>query len=132
MSLLKSLLKRDWFVGLVITLLFLVFTETGVFSALDRHAYNLGVKFSAAKEPQEDIVVVAIDDKSLQTLGAWPWSRDVLAEITQQLVRAKPRVVGFTTPFDTGQYEAGIASLADLRKILKSEKKLSRRVNQAL
>ena len=52
----KSLLKRDWFVGLVITLLFLVLAETGVFSAFDREAYNLGVKFSSAREPNDKIV----------------------------------------------------------------------------
>ena len=85
MPLIKSLLKRDWFVGLVITLLFLLLAEAGWFSALDRQAYNLGTKFSANKAPREDIVVVAIDDKSLQALGAWPWSRDVLAETTHLL-----------------------------------------------
>jgi serine/threonine-protein kinase len=132
MPLIKSLLKRDWFVGLVITLLFLLFAEAGWFSALDRQAYNLGAKFSANKAPREDIVVVAIDDKSLQALGAWPWSRDVLAETTHLLTRAKTRVVGFTMPFDTGQYAGGLASLAELRTILKKEKKLSRRVNKAL
>jgi serine/threonine-protein kinase len=132
MPLIKSLLKRDWFVGLVITLLFLALAEAGWFSALDRQAYRLGVKFSASKDPHEDIVVIAIDDKSLQALGAWPWSRDVLAETTQLLSRAKTRVVGFTMPFDTGQYEAGLNSLAELRTILKQEKKLSRRVNKAL
>jgi CHASE2 domain-containing sensor protein len=132
MPLIKSLLKRDWFIGLVITLLFLAFAEAGWFAGLDRQAYNLGVKFSASKDPHEDIVVVAIDDKSLQALGAWPWSRDVLAETTQLLSKAKTRVVGFTMPFDTGQYEAGLASLAELRTILKKDKKLSRRVNKAL
>jgi len=132
MPLIKSLLKRDWFVGLVITLLFLLFAESGWFAALDRQAYNLGVKFSAAKDAHDDIVVIAIDDKSLQALGSWPWSRDVLAETTKLLTKAKPRVVGFTMPFDTGQYEAGLASLAELRKILKREKKISRRVNKAL
>ncbi len=132
MPLIKSLLKRDWFVGLVITVLFLIFAEAGWFSALDRQAYNLGVKFSANKEPHEDIVVIAIDDKSLQTLGAWPWSRDVLAETTKLLARVKPSVVGLTMPFDTGQYEAGLSSLAELRGTLKKEKKLSRRVNKAL
>jgi serine/threonine-protein kinase len=101
MALLKSLIKRDWFIGLVITLLFLIFAEAGVFSALDREAYNLGVKFSTAREPNEKIVVVAIDDKSLQTLGAWPWSRDVLAESMKLLTSTKPSVVGFTMPFDT-------------------------------
>ena len=132
MSLIKSLTKHDWFIGLVITLLFLAFAEAGWFSSLDRMAYNLGVKFSSSKEPREDIVVVAIDDKSLQVLGAWPWSRDVIAETAQLLTRAKTRVVGFAMPFDTGQYEVGRTSLAKLRTILKKEKKLSRRVDQAL
>jgi len=132
MPLIKSLIKRTWFIGLVITLLFLAFAEAGWFAALDRQAYNLGVQFSAAKEPHEDIVVVAIDDKSLQKLGAWPWSRDVLAETTKLLAKAKPRVIGFTMPFDNVQYEAGLASLAELRQILKKERKLSRRVNKVL
>jgi len=132
MSLLKSLIKRDWFIGLVITLLFLTFAEVELFSAFDRQAYNLGVKFSSARDPNEKIVVVAIDDKSLQALGTWPWSRDVLAESMKLLTSTKPSVVGFTMPFDTGQYQAGLTSLAELRKILKKQKKLSRSVNRVL
>ena len=128
----KSLLKRDWFVGLVITFLFLIFAETGMFSVFDREAYNLGVKFSTAREPSEKIVVVAIDDKSQQALGAWPWSRDVLAESMKLLTSTKPSVVGFTMPFDTGQYQAGLTALSELRKLLKKQKKLSRSVNKAL
>ena len=128
----KSLLRRDWFIGLVITLLFLFFAETGLFSAFDREAYNLGVKFSTAREPNEKIVVVAIDDKSQQALGAWPWSRDVLAESMKLLTSTKPSVVGFTMPFDTGQYQAGLTALSELRKILQRQKKLSRSVNKAL
>lgn len=128
----KPLLKRDWFVGLVITFLFLIFAETGLFSAFDRAAYNLGVKFSAAREPSEKIVVVAIDDRSQQALGAWPWSRDVLAESMKLLTSTKPSVIGFTMPFDTGQYQAGLTALAELRKTLKKQNKLSRSVNKAL
>jgi len=128
----KILLRRDWFIGLVITILFLSLAETGWFAALDRQAYNFGVKFSASKEPHEDVVVVAIDDKSIQSLGAWPWSRDILARTTRLLTIAKPSVVGFVMPFDTPQYEAGKSSLARLRAILSKEKKLSRRVNKAL
>ena len=132
MSVIKSLLKRDWFVGLLITGLFLALAETGAFDVLDRGAYNLGVKFSSAREPHEQVVVVAIDDKSLQALGAWPWSRDVIAETTLLLAKNKPSVIGFTTPFDTGQYEAGLESVAELRAVLKKERKLSRRVDRAL
>ena len=132
MALLKSLIKRDWFIGLVITFLFLIIAEIGVFSAFDRQAYNLGVKFSTAREPNEKIVVVAIDDKSLQKLGSWPWSRDVLAESMKLLTSTKPSVVGFTMPFDTAQYQAGLSSLSELRKLLKKQKKLSRSVNRVL
>ena len=132
MPLNKSLLKNERFVGLVITLLFLVFAEAGWFSALDKQAYDFGVKFSAGKDPREDIVVIAIDDKSLQALGAWPWSRDLLADTTQLLTKAGTRVIGFTMPFDTRLYTAGQASLVKLRTVLKKEKKLSRRVNKAL
>ncbi len=128
----KSWLKQDWFIGLVLILLFLIFAEAGVFGTFDRGAYNLGVKLASARDPHEDVVVVAVDDKSLQALGAWPWSRDVLAETTQILAGAKPSVIGYTMPFDTPQYETGLSSLADLRTILRKEKKLSRRVNRAL
>jgi len=126
------LISRDWFVGLVITLLFLLIAETGGFATLDLKAYNLGLKISSARDPHEDVVVVAIDDKSLQKLGAWPWSRDVLAETTQLLTRERPRVVGYTMPFDTGQYEAGLASLGELRDMLRSERKLTRSINRML
>ncbi|MCZ6667435.1 MAG: CHASE2 domain-containing protein, partial [Gammaproteobacteria bacterium] len=91
--------KSDWFVGLMITLMFLIFAETQLFESLDNRAYNLGVSFSSDKEASEDIVIIAIDDKSLQALGAWPWSRDVLAKITRLLAKYRPRVFGFTMPF---------------------------------
>ncbi len=132
MSFIKSWLKKDWFLGLVITLLILAFAEAGWFGALDRLAYNLGVKFSSAKDPHEDVVVVAIDDKSLQALGAWPWSRDVLAETTKTLAKGKPRVIGYNLPLDTPQYEVGLSSVAELREVLRRENKLSRRVKRAL
>ncbi len=124
--------RSDWFSGLVIMLLFLALSEMAWFASLDDQAYNLGLRFSSEKDAHEDIVVIAIDDKSLRTLGAWPWSRDVLAEITRLLGKVKPRVIGFTMPFDMGQYEASLASVEELRKTLQREKKLSRRVNKAL
>ncbi len=132
LSILRSLLQRDWFVGLVITLLFLILAETGVFSGFDQQAYNLGTRISSDRDPHEDIVIVAVDDKSLQKLGAWPWSRDVLAQATLLLSQAKPNVIGFTIPFDTAQYAGGLSSISRLRDVLVAERKLSRNVKRAL
>ncbi len=113
-------------------LLFLTVAEVGGFSGLDRKAYDLGVQFTASKDAHEDIVVIAIDDKSMQKLGAWPWPRDVMAETTRLVTRGVPRVIGFTMPLDSGQSRASLGSLNELGKILKQENKLSGRVNRAL
>jgi adenylate cyclase len=43
--------------------------------------------------PHEQIVLVTIDDTSLQRVGAWPWPRLKLAELLQALIAAGPRLV---------------------------------------
>ena len=113
-------------------LLFLLAAEGGLFDSFNRKVYDLGLQFSTSKEPHEDIVIVAIDDKSLSALGAWPWSREVLAETTKQMTRGGPRIIGYNLPLDGAQVSAGLESLGELRKLLKKENKLSRRVNRAL
>jgi len=124
--------KRNWLPGLAIVMLFLLASEAGWFSALDRQAYNLGVRFSSSKDAHEDVVVVAIDDKSLAKLGAWPWPREVLAETALVIGRAGAEVIGLNLPLDGAQDEAALASTAELRGILKRERKLSAGVDRAL
>lgn len=34
---------------------------------------------------RQEVIILGIDDKSLQTLGAWPWDRKIFAEITKKL-----------------------------------------------
>ena len=113
-------------------LLFLIVAEAGQFTALDRQAYDLGLQFTSSKEAHEDIVVIAIDDKSLRALGSWPWSRNVISKTTQLVSKGGPKVVGYTLPMDSIQFQDGRQALADLRKVLKQENKLSNRVNRAL
>ncbi len=43
--------------------------------------------------------IVWIDDGSLQKLGSWPWPRYTMARLTEKLVAAEPRVIGFDMLF---------------------------------
>ena len=43
---------------------------------------------------RDDIIIIAIDDLSLQQLGRWPWSRQVHARLLDVLAPSKPRAVG--------------------------------------
>ncbi len=59
-----------------------------------------------------DVVIVAIDDASLEQLGRWPWSRPLVARLLDRLVAADAAVVGF----DIVQSEATVDhSLEGLR-----------------
>ena len=54
----------------------------------------------------KDIVIVDIDDDSLHAIGAWPWPRDKMAEITDQLInRYEAQIVAFTVPFSLADNE---------------------------
>ena len=63
----------------------------------------------------ERIVVVAIDEKSLAKIGRWPWSRDRLADLTDELfVNQRARVVGFDMVFAEPDLSPGLATLERL------------------
>lgn len=42
----------------------------------------------------QDVLIVAIDDRSLAALGRWPWRREVHAALLDRLAGAGPRAVG--------------------------------------
>jgi CHASE2 domain-containing sensor protein/signal transduction histidine kinase len=44
-------------------------------------------------EPSPDILIVAIDERSLKTLGPWPWPRGVHARLLDRLAPLRPRAV---------------------------------------
>ena len=47
----------------------------------------------------EDIVVVAIDDNSLQELGRWPWNRSRHAELISRLTEMQAKAIGLDIIF---------------------------------
>jgi len=48
---------------------------------------------------RSEIIIIAIDDKSLQAIGAWPWDRSVFAQALNNLQQAKPRVAALDVLF---------------------------------
>jgi len=49
--------------------------------------------------PVPELRVVAIDEKSIQRYGRWPWSRDVLAQGLKRLQQLQPASVGLDMTF---------------------------------
>jgi signal transduction histidine kinase len=79
-------------------LLFSVVAVLSIFIPLirDWQARFTDTFFRIAPSPSQksDVVLVAIDDESLQRYGRWPWSRTLLAKLTDNLAKAGASVVG--------------------------------------
>lgn len=50
-------------------------------------------------DASKDIVIVDVDERSLQTLGRWPWRRDKIATLLDNLTNYEVGVIGFDMVF---------------------------------
>ncbi|UCE30895.1 MAG: CHASE2 domain-containing protein, partial [Burkholderiales bacterium] len=70
-----------------------------VVDALDRMLYDARLKLHRV-QAQPRVVIVDIDEKSLAAQGRWPWSRQSIARLTEQLAgRGDAAVIGFDIVF---------------------------------
>ncbi|MCA1558625.1 MAG: CHASE2 domain-containing protein, partial [Acidobacteria bacterium] len=67
---------------------------TWLVPSLSAASLNMLFRFRGRLEPPADIVIVAIDDASLQRVGNWPWPRSVMASALDRISEARPRAVG--------------------------------------
>ena len=54
---------------------------TGFFQRFDLRLYDLLLSLRKSPEERQEILFVEIDNKSIDDLGVWPWSRDILANV---------------------------------------------------
>jgi adenylate cyclase len=88
-KLVKTLLISLIFSAIVSSLMLVGFLNTWESKVSDA--------FYAPGRPLDDIVIVAIDDKSLQELGRWPWPRDRYARVLENLNQSS--VIGIDISF---------------------------------
>ena len=100
--------KKDWFLGLIVSLVLVLAGGTQLIQSLERSAYDWGVRASN-RTASDKVVVIAIDDSSIRNIGRWPWSREVHAKMTETLSAGKVKVIGNLVFFSEPQVDAGLA-----------------------
>jgi len=108
--------KKDEVLGLVVALVLLFTGGTALIQGLERAAYDWGVRGSS-RNPSDKIAVIAIDEQSLANIGRWPWSREILAKMTDKLAAAKVKVIGSTVLFSEPQLDPGLVYINKLLEI---------------
>ena len=105
--------------GLVIVLFFIGHAaklyEVGIVSQLDHIIYDTRLRLTMPRGIDERIVILDIDEKSLQEIARWPWPRDVMARLVTKLFdHYQTAIVAFDVVFAEPDYSSGIKRLDEL------------------
>ena len=112
-----SFWKKDWFVGLLVALVFMFGANSDLMQSLERKAYDLGV-LASSRTPSDRIAVIAIDEQSIANLGRWPWPREIHARMVDILAAGHAKVIGHTAFFFEPQVDAGLGYIYKIAGLL--------------
>jgi len=107
--------------GLIITLLFIGhaarFYSVGLITQLDNIIYDTRLRLTMPGAIDERIVILDIDEKSLQEVARWPWPRDVMARIVDKLFDTyQIAILGFDVVFPEEDHSSGMRALDELAR----------------
>ena len=94
-----ELQQREWSL-LTILLLSLVtwLCVTHALQRVDHLIHDAGGRLHAPKA-NPNIVIVAIDDRSIEAIGRWPWRRALHAQLIDNISHHAPKAIGFDVLF---------------------------------
>lgn len=95
---LHRLATEWWLVALLSSAFVLFLTHSELTRRLDDLAYD-ALLHLGTREPDPRILLVVIDDRSLQAIGRWPWPRATHARLLDRIAAGRPRAVVYDVLF---------------------------------
>jgi len=82
-------------IGILITFLFTTFAVVRLipFERLELLLYDIRYHLHGKEKPPKEVVIVGIDDRSLEKIGRWPWERKRVASIIDTLKNMGAKVI---------------------------------------
>ncbi len=104
------------FMGIGITILFLGMglLRMDFLDTLELKLYNVMVGLRGDPGSQSDIVIVDIDDDSIEKIGRWPWPRHILADGIKKINSGDPKVIGLNLILSEPEESTGLKTVKEL------------------
>ena len=84
---------------LIIIVIVLYSVGISIFDRIELQTFDQRLSWRGIKEPSPIVVVAAIDEKSLDKEGRWPWPRNKIAQLIEKLSNDGAKVIGFDVFF---------------------------------
>ena len=103
--------------SLVLTVVFLLHVGEAlhipILTNLENQAYDARLKITLPDKVDKQVVIVDIDEKSLDEIGQWPWNRNIMARINDALFdHYNIKAIGYDIVFAEADIDEG-AKLLD-------------------
>jgi len=136
-SLLKSLVKLNSLkIGMILTILMVIviYKQPMFLEALESKAYDLRFRVRGEQPGAKEIVLVAMDERSVTKLGRWPWPRIYWAQFFQVINRYQPKVVALDVIFSEPDQNVNLQFLEKLKNyyLTKGKQGLDEKTSQAV
>src|SRR5438067_4065243 len=101
----RRLLFDCLLVGAALTLLVIAMDGAGALTTLENFLYDLRLRTCQffTPKPTDKLVHLDIDDRALEVVGGWPWTRDKWAAILDEIHLAAPKAVEMDVIFSEPQ-----------------------------
>ena len=113
--------NADLLFVVIIILIFIgvSFVRPSLFEAFERYIYDTEMKFVQGEDRTvPKIGIIRIDDKSLTSLGSWPWPRYLIAQMIDLLKESGAEIVGINIPFNERESNPALSVVESFEKKL--------------
>ena len=103
--------------ALVVIVVLALHASTDLFNGWERSFFDFA-RTASSPQPEEQIALIAMDDKSIAALGPLPWPRDTHARLIDKLAQGKPKVVVLAVPLLDPQLDPGVVFIQRMKAVL--------------
>ncbi len=114
----KKTKKKELLIGLVVGIFVSILSGCNLLDGLEWMMYDMKFHFRGELAPEPKIVIVVVDEQSLNEIGRWPWNRKYHAELIDKLSLAGARTIGIDILF----VEPNIEDSSQDRRLIEATK----------
>jgi adenylate cyclase len=103
-------------VAVIVLVALLVAVGTPILELIELKTYDLRFRSRGDRRPSSPVAIAAIDEKSLDAEGRWPWPRSKIAALIDVLSRDGARVIAFDIAFSEPDENSQLAVIDELAR----------------